>query len=197
MHDFDPTRRTAFKALALLGVGATGSTGVAAARASDSQTHGQSDDGIPNPSEFFVALLRPQPDVESNAHGAAIVQQRQDGLKFVLTVVNLENAMMSHIHEDEVLGPIAVWLYDFEERTQRLQAGTFTGILDVGTITDETIEEGSVEDAESETVEDLLETIRAGDAYVNVHTEDHPSGAIAGRIVPIDALTMMGRGGGY
>ncbi len=91
MQEIDPTRRTALKALALLGVGATGSTGVAAAHGGDTSQDDQSD-------AFYVAHLTPQPDVDSNAHGVAAVQKRHEALKFVLYVVNLENATMAHIH---------------------------------------------------------------------------------------------------
>lgn len=189
MQDLDHTRRTALKVLALLGVGATGSSGVAAA--DEHRDDAPRDDEHPAPSDLFVAHLEPQEDVETDAGGIAIVQERHDGLKFAVEVSNLENTIMGHIHEDEVLGPIAVWLYDFGTQDERLEEGRFSGILDVGTITDEVIAEGRVPEAESETVEELLGKIDAGEAYVNVHTQEHPGGAIAGPLVPFEPPSMM------
>ncbi len=197
MHDLDSTRRTALKGLALLGIGTTGiGTAAADEHHSDDDHH---DDALGNggqsaPSDLFVAHLGPQEDVDSDAQGMAIVQERQDGLKFAVQVSNLENAFMGHIHEDEVLGPIAVWLYDFQTQDERLEEGQFSGLLDVGTITDEAIAEGRVAEAESESVDDLIEKIEAGEAYVNIHTEEYPSGEIAGSLVPVDSSGMMPHG---
>ena len=186
MQDIDPTRRTTLKALALLGVGAAGSTGVAAAQ--DGDTHEDHEDD-----DIYLAALTPQDGVESRAFGVIAAQPRYDGVKFVLTVANLEDAFMAHIHEDEVLGPIAVWLYEFQTQDDRLEEGRFTGHLDVGTITDDVIEEGRADEAESESVDDLIGKMNAGEAFVNVHTEQYPDGAIAGRFRRADPGDLMGR----
>ncbi|WP_207589877.1 CHRD domain-containing protein [Halomontanus rarus] len=194
MQEFDTSRRTALKVLALLGVGATGGAGATVGddnHDGDDAEDDQHDDGEPDPAELFVAFLEPQDGVESNARGAAAVQARQGALKFAVGVSNLENTMMGHIHENEALGPVAVWLYDFATQAERLEEGQFTGLLDVGTITDEVIAEGRAPDAESETVDDLLGKIDAGDAYVNIHTEAHPGGEIAGQLVPFDPSMML------
>lgn len=191
MKDIDPTRRTALKILAVLGV--TGSAGVTAANEHNnngSQTDDNQDNGQSDSAGLFIAQLEPQEDVETDARGVAVVQERQNGIKFVVGVENLENTVMGHIHEDEVLGPIAVWLYDFETQAERLEEGQFTGILDVGTITDEAIAAGRASEAESETVDELLEKINAGDAYVNIHTEENPSGEISGVLEPFDPSAM-------
>lgn len=192
MQDHASTRRTALKGLALLGVG---TTGIGVATADEHHDNASGDDGQAAPTGLFVAHLEPQEGVETDARGMAMVQERHDGLKFVVQVSNLENAFMGHIHEDKALGPIAVWLYDFHTQGERLEEGRFSGLLDAGTITDETVAEGRVSEAESETVEDLLGKIEAGEAYVNIHTEENPSGEIAGPLVPLDPSSMMGRGG--
>lgn len=188
MQNFDPTRRTTLKVLALLGAGTTGNAGVAVAdeHQTEDREDDQRDDGQSDFSGLFVAPLEPEEGSETNARGIAVVQERQDGLKFVVEVENIENAFMGHIHEDEVLGPIAVWLYDFKTQAERLEEGEFTGLLDVGTITDEAIATGRVPEAQSETVEELLEKINAGEAYVNIHTEENPGGEISGRLEPFD-----------
>lgn len=194
MQDLESDRRTTLKILALLGVGATGSAGVTAAdeyHKDDHKEDGHRNDRQPDFSDLFVAHLGPQEGVETDARGVAAIQERQSGLKFVVAVSNLENTTMGHIHEDEVLGPVAVWLYDFATQAERLEEGQFTGILDAGTITDEVIAAGRVPEAESETVEELLEKINTGEAYVNIHTETHPGGEIAGLFTPFDPSTMM------
>lgn len=185
MQDIDPTRRTALKALALLGVGATGGTGVAAGQDGDSAQDDHGDDDI------YLAALTPQDGVDPQAFGVIAAQPRHDGVKFVLTVANLEDAFMAHIHEDEVLGPVAVWLYEFQTQDERLEEGRFTGHLDVGTITDDVIEDGRAEEAESESLDDLLGKMEAGEAFVNVHTEQYPDGAIAGRFRRFDPGALM------
>jgi hypothetical protein len=187
MQDPDPSRRTALKLLALLGAGAVGSSGAAAAY--EHHHDDQRDERHPDQSTFFVAHLRPQEGVETTARGMAMVQERHDGVKFIVHVSNLENTIMGHIHEDEALGPIAVWLYDFETQDERLEEGQFSGILDVGAITDEVIAEGRAPEAETETIEDLLGKINAGEAYVNIHTEEYPGGEIAGLLAPVDPVT--------
>ncbi|NUC72227.1 CHRD domain-containing protein [Haloterrigena sp. SYSU A558-1] len=191
MQDLDHTRRTALKGLALLGVG---TTGIGAAAADEHRADAPEGGGQPATSSLFVAHLGPQEGVETSARGMAVVQARRDGLKFVVEVANLENAFMAHVHEDEALGPIAVWLYDFGTQDERLEDGRFSGLLDVGTITDEVVAEGRVQEAESETVDDLLGKMEAGEAYVNVHTEAYPSGEISGQLVPFDPSDGMHRG---
>ncbi|WP_049923469.1 CHRD domain-containing protein [Halopiger djelfimassiliensis] len=181
MTDEHPTRRTALKALGI-GVAGTAGTGIASA--------GMQDDG---PDEFqdrdsaalYAADLVPQESVPTDARGFAVFQRRAEALKFVVTVVEIENVFQAHIHEDEPLGPIAVWLHDFATQDQQLLEGEFSGLLDVGTITDDTIATGRASEAESETVEDLFAKIEAGEAFVNVHTEANPGGEIAGRIEPL------------
>lgn len=192
MTDHTSTRRTALKLLGVSAV-ATGGSGIVAAGAHDDgdsedgdekrKGHGMATDDDRN---LYIARLTPQEGVETDASGLAIFQHRGGELTFALAVANLENTTAAHIHEDEPLGPIAVWLHDFETREPELVEGTFTGLLDAGTITDDAIQAGRVEDAESQTVGQLVEKIEAGEAYVNVHTEQHPGGEIAGRIERFD-----------
>lgn len=175
MERIDHTRRTALKLLGL-GVGATAGTTVASA-----QDESSSDEDV-DVSDLWVAHLEPQGDVESDARGFAAFQYRDGEITFALAVSQIEDVFMAHIHEDEVLGPIAVWLHDFETRDEELVEGTFSGLLDAGTITDDAVAEGSAPEAEADDVDGLLEKIEAGEAYVNVHTEEYPGGVIAGPI---------------
>lgn len=62
-----------------------------------------------------------------------------------------------------------------------------SGILVQGTITEEGLVAGSVEactGSEDGSFENFLGLLMTGNAYVNVHTEAHPSGEIRGQIAP-------------
>lgn len=194
MQDDDHTRRTA---LQLLGLGAIVAGGSGAALAAEPDPSGDDGTGSVDPGEMasdpnerkdrriYAAKLRPQEAVQTRAHGVAGFQLRDGRLTFVLAAAKLEDTFMSHIHEDEPLGPIAVWLHGFETQDEDLIPGVFTGIIDAGTISDETIQTGRADEAESTTVDELVAKIDAGEAYVNVHTEEYPGGELAGRIEPL------------
>jgi len=180
MDEHDQTRRTALK---LIAAGAVATAGTGVTSASDGEE--LPDDGYADhvvPEDLYVALLTPQEGVETRASGFAAFQFREGAVTFALAVSNVENAFMTHIHETEVLGPIAVWLHDVETQGEDLVEGRFSGLLDAGTITDETIAAGRAEEAGTQTVAQLVDLMDAGEAYVNLHTEANPDGEIAGRI---------------
>lgn len=179
LPDFDPDRRTTMKALGLGLLAAAAPGGVVRA---DLFAEAREMDV----SDVYMAALEPQPDVETKAWGVTGFQHRAGELVFALAVARLENTTMAHVHEDEILGPIAVWLHDFESREQRLVEGSYTGLVNAGTITDGAVAEGSAEEATSGSVADLIERIDAGEAYVNVHTQTNPGGEIGGRVEPFD-----------
>jgi hypothetical protein len=121
------------------------------------------------------------PAVQTLAQGQAIFKLKADGteLHFKLIVANIEDVLMSHIHlgfADEN-GPVAVWLYPAAAPPQ-LIPGRFDGVLAEGVITDASIVPG----VPLTSLEDLIDVIRAGGAYVNVHTSANPSGEIRGQI---------------
>lgn len=121
------------------------------------------------------------PAVETDARGVAIIKLGNDGqLTYRLNVANIENVLMAHIHvggPDEN-GPVVVWLYPEDGPPPQLIEGRFQGTLATGTITGDDL----VGPLEGHSLEDLLDHIRAGNAYVNVHTEQHPGGEIRGQI---------------
>ncbi len=135
-----------------------------------------------DPTETFTAVLLgsesfPDP-VTTNATGTARFELSQDGqqLAFELTVSDIEDAFAAHIHLGArgEAGEIAVFLYVGD-------AVTLTGVLAQGTISDTEV----VSSAASSLAE-LLELIRSGGTYVNVHTNAYPNGEIRGQIVAGD-----------
>ncbi|HEX6327225.1 MAG TPA: CHRD domain-containing protein [Jiangellaceae bacterium] len=120
------------------------------------------------------------PAVDTNAHGVAVFKRTgEDELTFFLNVANIENVSMSHIHLAPAgqNGGVVVWLYPSAPPPQ-LIPGRFDGPLASGTITSANL----VGALAGKTVQDLVDNIEAGNAYVNVHTSQFPGGEIRGQI---------------
>jgi len=120
-------------------------------------------------------------EVVTRARGQAQFQLSNDGssISYKLIVANIENVTMAHIHlaPADVNGPVVVWLYPSGPPAQ-LIPGRSNGVLAEGVITDDSLT-GPLADA---TIDDLLEEIRSGNAYVNVHTSQYGAGEIRGQI---------------
>ena len=132
----------------------------------------------------FVAPLTGDeevPPVETSARGQAVFQLSLDGsqLSYRLIVANLENVNMAHIHLAPVgqNGPVVAWLYPEGPPPVQID-GRFSGVLALGTITAADL----VGPLEGQTLDDLMDAIRDGDTYVNVHTSQFPAGEIRGQI---------------
>ncbi len=121
------------------------------------------------------------PPIDTSAHGAATFTLSKSGktLRFRLYVADMENVSMAHIHIGAAgqEGPVAVWLYPSHPPAQ-VKNGKFTGELATGVITAGQLQ-GPLK---GKTIDDLVQDIKNGDAYVNVHTAQHPAGAIRGQI---------------
>jgi len=121
------------------------------------------------------------PAVDTKAQGQAIFSASSDGssIHYKLIVANIENVIMAHIHNAPAgqNGGIVVWLYPPSPPPQ-LIPGRFQGVLAEGTITADNLM-GSLE---GQTIGDLLELMRSGDTYVNVHTSQNPPGEVRGQI---------------
>jgi hypothetical protein len=102
------------------------------------------------------------------AQGQAILQVSQDGnaLHYKLIVSNIENVVAAHIHlgAEGTNGMVVAFLYG----PAAAGAGRTDGVLAEGTITSDDL----VNTLQGQTVADLLAHIEAGNAYVNVHTND-------------------------
>lgn len=107
---------------------------------------------------------------DSRAQGQAIFRVNTDGtVDFRLIASNIDNVIMAHIHcgASGTNGPIRMWLYPVvgpAGAPAPSGAGPQNGVLASGTFTPGTI---TCPDGTA-----LLNAIRAGLTYVNVHTND-------------------------
>lgn len=105
------------------------------------------------------------PPRDTQAQGQAVLQRKEGGaLDFRLIVANIDNVRAAHIHcgAAGVNGPVGVTLFTGGG------LGPVNGVLASGTIT--------APDATTAcpwtTIDDVIAAIEAGNAYVNVHTND-------------------------
>lgn len=119
------------------------------------------------------------PAVASDGTGFAAFSSNaaQTALDYTLLTHGLTDVTQAHIHigGPDVNGPVAVFLFGFAD-----PAVTSDGILAQGTIT-----EGDLiptDDVFDGTMATLMDHLRAGTAYVNVHTVANPPGEIRGTI---------------
>ena len=132
--------------------------------------------------------------IDTRAKGQAEFKLSKDGteLHYKLKVSKIENAFMAHIHlaPAGANGPIVVWLFPGTAPVQGpLGAGPQKGKLAEGTITAANL----VGPLAGQPLSALVDAIQAGNAYVNVHTNDgvaptntgpgdFPSGEIRGQL---------------
>ena len=117
------------------------------------------------------------PPVETRAQGEVQFRLNEEGteLSYTLVVSNLWDVVAAHIHSGTVgvNGPVVVLLFGGPTTT-----GRTNGILAEGTITAVDL----TGPLSGMTMDDLLELINSGGAYVNVHTVANPSGEIRGQL---------------
>lgn len=110
----------------------------------------------------------------TGAHGSGNVRLSNDGqsLDFVLVVNDIDNITQAHIHmaAKGLNGGIVVWLFPSVTATSALPGGggPHHGILAQGTITAANLR-GALA---GHPLSDLVAAIAAGNAYMNVHTDD-------------------------
>ncbi len=135
----------------------------------------------PSPMQFVAELSGEDHGIDTQASGRAEFQVDADAeeVSYTLEVEELCNATMAHIHlgGPDDSGPVVVWLYPTDQQEPRTKEGRFTGTLAEGTFTADDL----VGPLEGETIDDLKNRTEE-EAYVNVHTEDHPGGEIRGQI---------------
>jgi len=133
--------------------------------------------------EVFKAKLsgdQEVPPVATAASGSAIfrLDKAADSLEIQLRVDNGIGITQSHIHcgSPGSIGPVVVFL-----------AGLHSAGLDVNGkwISSAFLTDGSiVNPACGGSIAELAESMRAGNTYVNVHSQSVPSGEIRGQILP-------------
>lgn len=133
----------------------------------------------------FVALLdgdQEVPPVETDGRGLAAFQEFAGGnaVLFALLTENLEDIVAAHIHLAPAgsNGPVTVGLFEDDPVTR-------DGLLSAGVITADDL----VGPLEGMTIADLVAEMDAGNAYVNVHTLEHPAGEIRGQISRLTSNT--------
>src|SRR4051794_23703366 len=131
--------------------------------------------------ETHLAGRNEVPPRDTRAQGEAIFHLSKDGksVEYKLIASNILNPFMAHIHMAAagVNGPIVVWLFPSTAPVQgplgigrhdgELSHGTFTAANFVGPLAGHQLSE-------------LLAAIAAGNAYVNVHTNDGVDGVNTG-----------------
>jgi hypothetical protein len=121
------------------------------------------------------------PPVDTRAQGQAVFRLSDDGeeLAYKLIVANIENVLMAHIHQAPrgVNGPVVVWLYPPAPPPQLIEGRT-QGVLAEGVLTADDL----VGPLEGENLSALVDVLRAGNGYVNVHTTQNPAGEVRGQI---------------
>jgi hypothetical protein len=109
----------------------------------------------------------------SKARGNAVLQLNAagDAIDYQLSVANIENAFMAHIHmaAPGVNGPIVVWLFPSTAPTPNPPGGgRLDGVIASGTIAAANL----TGPLAGHPLSDLVAAIKAGNTYVNVHTND-------------------------
>jgi hypothetical protein len=113
------------------------------------------------------------PARETHAQGQATFKVSEDGtaIHYKLNVANIENVFQAHIHlgPPGANGPIVVWLYPSTAAVPGpLGGGRIQGPIAEGTITAANL----INTLAGHPLSDLIAEIEAGNAYVNVHTND-------------------------
>jgi hypothetical protein len=140
---------------------------------------GEDSTGTDLETEFDATLTgaaeRPNP-VTTTATGTASVEidDAAQTITVTVSVSNIVSVTMAHIHvgDANTAGPIALTLVG-----TALPVGSFTGTL----VNDQTFAASAI--SGGETFATLAAKIRAGNAYINVHTVANGAGEIRGQLV--------------
>ncbi len=126
----------------------------------------------------FINGREEVPSVPASGSGYANFHLSDDGmsLSYQLFVANTEGILFSHIHmaPKGENGPVVAFLLEAQDPPTPL----FNGLLAEGVIMSEDL----LGPLSGMTLEDLVNAIKAGNTYVNVHTVENPPGELRGQI---------------
>jgi uncharacterized protein (DUF1800 family) len=137
--------------------GSGGTTGVALVEMYDLDQPPQADG-----STLFVSILRPQAGATTQGSGTSTLRLAADGLSAVVnfSFSNLSGPVIGmHIH-----APDGTILFDIDDATPQPDGSLIWIFRPVGIFT----------------VEDIVNFIRSGQTYLNIHTAQYPTGEIKG-----------------
>ena len=147
--------------------------------------------------KFLAVLLgvNETPPVQTDAKGASLVTLSEDEtmLGYVVAVHNIQNVTAAHIHcgAPGVAGPVVVPLFPVGTGPYSGEPTTSHVFWVAGKATEENIT--PVPDSEAcpggiSSFAELVEKMRSGETYVNVHTEQYPAGEVRGQNILIQQL---------
>ena len=147
--------------------------------------HEVADDQEQTRVSFHVRLVGAQqnPSVTTDAFGRADVRLIDDGIavQFRVTVCNIANVTMAHIHvgASGKNGPVILFLYHMHDPLFSSAHGC--EILSSGTLHPSDLIPSASNGINNWT--DFVNALVAGNTYVNVHTSVNPGGEIRGQLV--------------
>jgi hypothetical protein len=126
------------------------------------------DEGPSDDATVFSAVLtgdQEEPPVPTTASGTADLSIEGDAITYTISVADLANPVVAHIHigEPGANGPVRLNLCGTGAPVPGCTAGD--GVLVTGT-------NGTTVGTPAITFDELVEAMRSGGAYVNVHTDD-------------------------
>lgn len=123
------------------------------------------------------------PAVNTRASGSAVYRLRDEGtrLRFNHEISRLRprEIVMAHLHlgSEGENGPVVAFLFNDENRSQRLRrdgrGSSLRGRIETGDL---------VGPLQGQPLDRLIAEIEAGNVYINIHTVDNPSGELRGQL---------------
>jgi hypothetical protein len=139
--------------------------------------------------DLSVNTVGPKP-ANTNAEGNVVflLDDVKKELSYKIQVEDIQDIYMVHIHmgHSDKEGIIATWLYPADDHNSenRTIEGKFSGTLAEGVIKQEDLGNGI-------TFAELIESLKRGNAYVNVHTKKFVMGAIRGQVYSQEFASRM------
>jgi hypothetical protein len=130
--------------------------------------------------DLYESKVGPKPS-DTVASGTILFHfdELSQELIYQLRVEKIEGVYMAHIHmgASNKEGLLAAWLYPPRQHNsaKRTIEEEFNGTLAEGVIRQEDLRDGLV-------LEDLIESLRSGNAYVNIHTRNFIMGELRGQV---------------